>query len=113
MRTTISDHVFEVQAGRLRILARSRLRTSVVADVTTDEIVEIELGQTRKAGAKREHTRFGRAIYRPFSGRTGLRLVYVDGEAEYLDLPGTPAEIADAIGPVLDEVERNGGTVLW
>lgn len=113
MRTTIADHVFEVRAGRLRILARSRLRTTVVVDVAVDDILEMELGQTRKAGTKRQHSRFGRTVYRSFTGRTGMRLVRRDGEAAYLDLPGTPDEIAEVLAEVVDDVERRGGTVLY
>lgn len=112
MRSVISDHVFEVVDGRLRIVQRLRVRSVVVADVPIEDIVSVEIGQTRKAGMKRQHSRFGRTRYRSFTGRSGMRLVHRDDEADYLDLPGTPDEIAEAVAEVLDDVQRRGGTVL-
>ncbi len=112
MHTTIDDHTFEVRDGVLRIVQRSGFRTKVVADVEIAEIVSVEMGQTRKAGMKREHRRLGRTRYRSFTGRSGVRLVYADDEADYLDLPGTPEELAEVMSDVLADVVRRGGTVL-
>lgn len=112
MRSSIADHVFEVRNGRLLVVQRSRFRSKVIADVDVSEIVEVELGQTRKAGTKRHHRVIGRSTYRSFTGRCGLRLVFDDDTAQYLDLPGTPDEITEAIAPVIAEVRRRGGAVL-
>jgi len=108
----IGDHEFRVDGGRMVIRRHRGLRPLTVLDVVVAEIVEVELGQTRKAGMKHRRRWSGRTVVEPFAGRTGVRCVLADGESFYVDVSGTPDEVGEAIGPVLDAVVDRGGSVL-